>query len=377
MSCISKPKNVICEVCQYGKEKILFFFNNGVNFSRPRFSLRPTMQPQVNEGLGSLTILEQQCFRHHFQDTMTKMSLIDSLVKPTILYGSIIWGPPLLDFDQASVERIKIHFLQCIIKCHRSTLHNIILVEFGAHPFRLGTRFDLFWLLHQLWSFVDCPDDSHIFSYLAYYSYKEVAGSDSGHRSHCWYIRASALLGLVGISMDHLPPFQFSLDTPTHLLPPQGELNEHIRLDIYRQYVITTWRNPPCGLHLRMAFYVEHFLDIQDGIILHPQYLTRCWTHALCIYLGSFRVGSHLLRIQTNQQINREDMICHLREVETKSHFIFCCPIYYEIRGRFYCLFKKYQSLFSFSNISNSVVLHFTFRRPCGFVNTLCISIFA
>ena len=90
----------------------------------------------------------------------------------------------------------------------------------------------------------------------------EVEISDSGHRSHCWYTQVSALLGLIGISLDHLPPFHFSLDAPTHLLPHQQELNEHVRLNIYRQYVINTWKNPPSGLRSCMAFYVEHFLEI-------------------------------------------------------------------------------------------------------------------
>jgi hypothetical protein len=34
--------------------------------------------------------------------------------------------------------------------------------------------------------------------------------------------------------------------------------------------------------------------------------------------------------------------------VETEVHFIFRCPIYYEIRGRFHCLFKESQTLTGF-----------------------------
>lgn len=168
------------------------------------------------------------------------MSLLDSLVKPSVLYGSTVWGPSLLESDWASVERVQTLFLQRIIRCHWFTPHNIVLAEFGAHPFRLGTIFSLVWLLHRLRSFVDSFDDRHRYSYLAYCSSMEVASSDSGHRSCCWYTQVSALLGLIGISLDHLPAFQFSLDALAHLLPPQWELNEHVRLDIYRQYVITT-----------------------------------------------------------------------------------------------------------------------------------------
>ena len=104
----------------------------------------------------------------------------------------------------------------------------------------MGTIFDLVWLLHWLRSFIDSFDDLYRYSYLAYFSSMDVASLDSGHNSRYWYTQVSALLGSIGISLDRLPLFQFFLDAPTHLLPPQWELNEHVRLDIYRQYVITT-----------------------------------------------------------------------------------------------------------------------------------------
>ena len=68
----------------------------GVHFLRPRFSLRPALQPRINKGYGSLALLERQCFHHHFQDISSKMNLLDTLIHPTVLYGSEIWGPSLL-----------------------------------------------------------------------------------------------------------------------------------------------------------------------------------------------------------------------------------------------------------------------------------------
>jgi hypothetical protein len=151
--------------------------------------------------------------------------------------------------------------------------------------------------------------------------------------------------------MDHLPPFQFSLDAPAHLLPSRQELNEHVRLDIYRLYISTTWVNPPGGLRPRMSFYAENFLKLSDGIIARPCYLLRRWSHALRISLGSFRVGSHRLRAQTDHHIDcgeRICLLCTLGEVENEAHFLFRCPIYYEIRGRFFCLFRDCFSLHDF-----------------------------
>ena len=70
------------------------------------------------------------------------------------------------------------------------------------------------------------------------------------------------MLGSIGIEIDRLPPYQFSLDAPAHLLPSRQVLNEHVRQDIYRQYITTTWCHPSGGLRPKMAFYAEHFLVI-------------------------------------------------------------------------------------------------------------------
>ena len=78
---------------------------------------------------------------------------------------------------------------------------------------------------------------------------------------------------------------------------------------------------PRGGLRPKMAFYAEHFLEIQDGIVARPAYLYRRWNHALRFSLGSFRVGSHRLRVQTDHHMDRADRLCQLctlAEVETE-----------------------------------------------------------
>lgn len=84
----------------------------GVQFTRPCFSMRHALQHLVNKGYGSLALLERQCFRNHFQDILSKMSLMDTLVWPTVLYGSQVWGPLFLESDWALVERMKILLLR-------------------------------------------------------------------------------------------------------------------------------------------------------------------------------------------------------------------------------------------------------------------------
>jgi hypothetical protein len=85
----------------------------------------------------------------------------------------------------------------------------------------------------------------------------------------------------------------------------QDMLNKIIRDDIYRQFIQITWVNPPGGLHPKMAFYAEHFLELRDGFIVQPHYTLRHWAHALSIPLGQFILSSHRLRVETNHQIDR------------------------------------------------------------------------
>lgn len=131
-------------------------------------------------------------------------------------------------------------------------------------------------------------------------------------RSKCWYTGVTELLEASGIQIDHLPPFQYSLNALGHLLPNQQKLNKIIKEDIYRRYVQTTWTDPPNGLRPKMAFYTEHRLEIRDGLIIRPQYMFQHWMHALRIPLGQLRVGSHRLWVETNHHINRADRICQL-----------------------------------------------------------------
>jgi hypothetical protein len=170
----------------------------GVQFSGPRFSLRPTLQPRINKGYGSLALLERQCFRHHFQDISSKMSLMDSLIRPTVLYGSEIWGPSLLESDWASVERVQTLLLRRIIRCKQTVPQHIILAEFGARPFRLETVFRLVSFLHRIRSFADSVKGRDRYPYLAYCSSETIALSSSfgsGSRLVCRGFRSFRVCG--------------------------------------------------------------------------------------------------------------------------------------------------------------------------------------
>jgi hypothetical protein len=126
----------------------------GVLFTGPHFSLWHALQHQVIKGYGSLALLERQCFGNHFQDISSKMSLMDTLVRPTVLYGSKVWGPGLLEFDWSLVERVQIILLCCIIRCKQTVPQRIVLAQsLVLGPFRLETVFGLISLLHRISKF--------------------------------------------------------------------------------------------------------------------------------------------------------------------------------------------------------------------------------
>lgn len=168
--------------------------------------MRPALQPRINKGYGSLAILERQCFRHHFQDISSKLSLMDTLIRPTVLYGSEIWGPSLLESDWAAVERVQTLLLRRIIRCKCTIPQQIILAEFGAQPFCLETAFRLVSFLHRVRSFADTLKGRDRYPYLAYCSSEAIDRTQPG-KTKCWYTGVSKFLKAVGLHIDHLPPF--------------------------------------------------------------------------------------------------------------------------------------------------------------------------
>jgi hypothetical protein len=94
----------------------------------------------IKKGYGSLPLLEHHYFQNHFQDIQSKMDLMDiSLIKPTVLYGSKVWKPSLLESNWAVTVRIQALMLCHIIRCKRTFPWAIIQVEFVAHPFKIET----------------------------------------------------------------------------------------------------------------------------------------------------------------------------------------------------------------------------------------------
>ena len=95
-----------------------------------------------------------------------------------------------------------------------------------------------------------------------------------------------------------------------------------------------------------MGFYTKHFLQLtEDGFVVRPAYMDTYLSHGIRCAIGQMRTSSHNLEIETGRlrEVQGEDRICRLCRIEpeTEFHHLCRCPVYYEIRGRFHCLFKE------------------------------------
>jgi hypothetical protein len=96
------------------------------------------------------------------------------------------------------------------------------------------TVFGLVSFLHRIQGLADSTKGQDRYPYLAYCSSETISLSSPLGRARGWFAGVSDLLESVGIQIDRLPPFRYSLDAPGHLLPTRHVLNKIIRDDIYR-----------------------------------------------------------------------------------------------------------------------------------------------
>ena len=94
-----------------------------------------------------------------------------------------------------------------------------------------------------------------------------------------------------------------------------------------------------------MRFYKEHFRQLTtDGFMIKPAYMDTHLSHGIQCAIGQIRTSSHNLEIETGRfrGIQAEERMCQLCRIEpeTELHHICCCPVCYEIRGHFHCLFR-------------------------------------
>ena len=135
--------------------------------------------------------------------------------------------------------------------------------------------------------------------------------------------------------MDRLPPFQYALNAPSPHLTRE-EISRLVCQDLIQLDTKRTWMPSTTKLGTKMV--------TEDGFVERPSYMDSHLSHGLRCVIGQMRTSPHQLEIETGRfrGIPAKDRTCQLchREPETELHFICHCPVYYEIRGRYHCLFR-------------------------------------
>eukprot|EP00250_Pteridium_aquilinum_P019422 c24426_g1_i1 orf=1306-2640(+) len=326
--------------------------------------MRGAAEARLTRGHAALGGLERMCSQIQFQEPRTKLWLFDTLVTSTLLYGVQIWGPSLDHSRRSggtydgwrSMERPLISMISRMIRAKASVPHEIIRAELAAPPIVVEALTCSVSFIHSTW---ELP--RHRYARLALESSRQLASDGD---TACWYAQMTSWFELHGFSIDRLPPFQYSLEAPLLSLT-RPEISRIIRQDLIQLDTRRTWIDPPQELGTKMAFYRDHLLrTTEDGFIVRPGYMDTHLSHALRCAIGQIRTSSHQLEIETGRYrgIPPEERICQMchTEPETEEHYICRCTVYYEIRGRFHCLFRE-----GFGPLSR--VMDFYDQRCVGF----------
>ena len=136
-----------------------------------------------------------------------------------------------------------------MIRSKPSVPHQIILAEFGASPLQLDAAFQAITYLHRVRDF-NSSDGCLRLPWLALSS--SMALSADGDQ-RCWYSRLSSSFTRLGLDLDRLPPFQYSL-APSPFSPTDQEVNRIIRADLLQLHTWQTWFLHP-ELPVKLDFY--------------------------------------------------------------------------------------------------------------------------
>lgn len=134
--------------------------------------------------------------------------------------------------------------------------------------------------------------------------------------------------------------------SPTKSLINALYSNKEIWDKIYSTYIEIIWIDPKESLSLQMLHYSCFYLQLENGLITTKYNLIQM-SQNLRFPLAELRVFSHQLHIELDHHFPRDQHIWKFwnLDVEFEEHFIFTCLVYYEIHGRYYCLFINIYTL--------------------------------
>lgn len=275
-------------------------------------------------------------------------SLFDTLIAPVVSYGCEMWAADLFRDSVYLEEAETIHraFLRRIIHVRKSVPKEVLLAELGRLPLKFQWQ-DL--IIRYFNRLVNMPEGRLLKSAFTANIVLDSRGAQCWSRSiRLW---ATPRIGQKPDRSQYLK-FSRSVEDPLFEASPQidypwplnwpRELEEFDLWSVaHREYFMRFH-----STETKVKSHVSLFRYGSDGLFdINPApYLTGIESGPVRTALARFRTSSHNLAIETGRwvrptkipQENRKCTCCSLDMVEDEMHFVFDCPLYYQVRGEFY-----------------------------------------
>lgn len=245
-----------------------------------------------------------------------KCKLFDTLVGSILNYSAEVWGI----HEAKDIELIHTKFCRWVLHVKKSTNLTGLYGELGRVPFFITRKIRMFNYWTKLFKLSENAIPWQIYMML-----KNDADNNVSYGGHNWAFQIKRMLGELGLSYIWLQQTEITI--------PVNLIHQRI-LDSYHQSWYASINN---SNRLQMYSRYKHMFQFE-------KYLDFITEKKFKIALTKFRLSSHDLAIERGryENISRNERICrncHLNTVENEYHFLLVCPLYRDLRQKY---FKNY-----------------------------------
>ncbi|XP_053386465.1 uncharacterized protein LOC128550759 [Mercenaria mercenaria] len=239
-------------------------------------------------------------------DVKTKLSLFDTMVVPILTYCSEVWG--IYDFKE--IDKLHIKFCKTILGVRQQTPNLAVYGELGRFPLSVicKQRALKYWL-----KIMQNPNSP---------MYRIFMEQCNNSNDNCWAKSIKRLLDSLGYSdiwnnfdynVNYLPMFKQRI-CDQFIQNWRASVQSMSKLDYYSKF--------------KTEFCFEKYIDVLTNEGLRKE-------------LSCFRLSSHKLEIELGRFVGtvRNERICkmcNLNCIESEYHFLLCCPLYVDIRRKYF-----------------------------------------
>ena len=269
----------------------------------------------------SLGGMRGRCARLGLTNAKAHCSLFDTLVRPSLSYGSEIWAPGFLcgalaTAGYADSEAFHRAFLRRLLGVRSSTPNMVVLAEFGRHPLVCSWARDVY----SFWRRLAVLDDQRWMVKAAARDSTALAEQQAAQNVH---LKNRSWAGQV-------LAFIQSVDLNPGPVVAQMEMPKEVLANMHQRY-LAEYRASTLPKVMDYREGVRGGDTTVTGYSIQPYLVAslRCKRRAA---LAQLRTGSHCLRVETERhrwaRLPREQRVCRVcqsGEVEDEAHMVLRC----------------------------------------------------